>query len=134
MNEIPNSLGASRRQGFLSWGAKSTATPLPPIKANCMVAPIERPGLRRDVWRTRRRIILRLVCRVSRVNSVTPYIPTIVVILYYYKNENTLQLRDRRFRRNSYLQAVCDTPIARITGCVCPREGYRSATLLETTV
>ena len=34
------------------------------------------------------------------------------------KNENTLQLWDRRFRRNSSLQAVCDTPIARITSCV----------------
>ena len=34
------------------------------------------------------------------------------------KNENTLQLWDQRFRRNSSLQAVCDTPIARITSCV----------------
>ena len=33
-------------------------------------------------------------------------------------NENTLQLWDRIFCRNSSLQAVCDTPIARITGCV----------------
>ena len=33
-------------------------------------------------------------------------------------NENTLQLWDRIFRRNSCLQAVCDTPIARITSCV----------------
>ena len=33
-------------------------------------------------------------------------------------NKNTLQLRDRRFCRNSSLQAVCDAPIARITGCV----------------
>ena len=36
----------------------------------------------------------------------------------YYKNKNTLQLWDRRSCRNSSLQAVCDTPIARITGCV----------------
>ena len=36
----------------------------------------------------------------------------------YYKNKNTLQLWDRMLCRNSYLQAVCDTPIARITGCV----------------
>ena len=35
------------------------------------------------------------------------------------KKENTLQLWDRRFRRNSSLQAVCDTPIARITSCLC---------------
>ena len=28
-----------------------------------------------------------------------------------------------------YFQAVCDTPIARITG-VCPHQGYRSATPL----
>ena len=34
------------------------------------------------------------------------------------KNKNTLRLSDRRFRRNSSLQAVCDTPIARITGGV----------------
>ena len=36
----------------------------------------------------------------------------------YYNNKNTLQLRDKKFRRNSYLQAVCDTPITRITGYV----------------
>ena len=35
-----------------------------------------------------------------------------------YKNRNTPQLEDRIFRRNSSLQAVCDAPIARITGCV----------------
>ena len=29
--------------------------------------------------------------------------------IYIIKNENTLQLWDRRFRRNSSLQAVCDT-------------------------
>ena len=40
------------------------------------------------------------------------------VICIIIKNENTLQLWDRRFRRNSSLQAVCDTPIARITSCV----------------
>ena len=34
------------------------------------------------------------------------------------KNENTLQLWDRSLRRNSSMQAVCDTPIARITSCV----------------
>ena len=39
---------------------------------------------------------------------------------YIIKNENTLQLGDRRFRRDSSLQAVCDTPIARITSCVSP--------------
>ena len=37
---------------------------------------------------------------------------------YYYKNKNKLQLGDRIFCRNSSLQAVCDTSIARITGCV----------------
>ena len=37
---------------------------------------------------------------------------------YIIKNANTLQLWDRRFRRNSSLQAVCDTPFARITSCV----------------
>ena len=44
---------------------------------------------------------------------------TNVVSYIMIKNENTLvQLWDRRFCRNSSLQAVCDTPIARITGCV----------------
>ena len=38
--------------------------------------------------------------------------------LVHYKNKDTLQLCDRRFFRNSSLQAVCDTPIVRITGCV----------------
>ena len=38
--------------------------------------------------------------------------------IYIIRNENTLQLWDRRFRRNSSLQAVCDPPIARITSCV----------------
>ena len=37
---------------------------------------------------------------------------------FIIQNQNTLQLYDRRFCRNSSLQAVCDTPIARITGCV----------------
>ena len=41
-----------------------------------------------------------------------------VCLCMYYKNNNTLQLWDRIFCRNSFLQAVCDTPIARITGCV----------------
>ena len=35
-------------------------------------------------------------------------------------DKSKLQLRDRRVCRNSSLQAVCDTPIARITGCVSP--------------
>ena len=39
-------------------------------------------------------------------------------LLNITKNENTLQLWDRRFRRNSSLQAVCDAPVARITSCV----------------
>ena len=38
--------------------------------------------------------------------------------LYIIKINNTIQLRDRRFCRNSSLQAVCDTPIARTAGCV----------------
>ena len=37
------------------------------------------------------------------------------------------------FCRNSSLQAVCDTPIARITGCVSSLL-YRSATPLASTV
>ena len=47
----------------------------------------------------------------------TLQLPDVVDIIYYQK-ENTLQLRDRIFCRNSSLQAVCDTQIARITGCV----------------
>ena len=34
------------------------------------------------------------------------------------------------FDRNSALQAACDTSIACVTGCVCPRQGYRSVTPL----
>ena len=52
----------------------------------------------------------------------------------YYENKNTLQLWDRRFRRNSSLQAVCDTPLrSRVLRVVCPHLGYRSATPLGTT-
>ena len=29
------------------------------------------------------------------------------------------------FYQNSALQAACDPSIASVTGCVCPREGYR---------
>ena len=32
------------------------------------------------------------------------------------------------FDQHSALQAACDTSIARVTGCVYPREGYRSVT------
>ena len=39
-------------------------------------------------------------------------------IQYILKNENALQLLNRIFSLNSSLQVVCDTPIARITGCV----------------
>ena len=34
------------------------------------------------------------------------------------------------FDQNSALQAACGTSIARVTGCVLPREGYRSVTPL----
>ena len=34
------------------------------------------------------------------------------------------------FDQNSALQAACDTSIARVTGCVYPREGYKSVTPL----
>ena len=40
------------------------------------------------------------------------------VLSILYINLNTLQLGDRIFCRNSSLQDVCDTPIARITDCV----------------
>ena len=36
----------------------------------------------------------------------------------YNKDKNTLQLWDRSFCGNPSLQAVCDPPISRITGCV----------------
>ena len=46
--------------------------------------------------------------------------------------KNTLQPWDRPknnfWYQNSALQAACDTSIARVTGCVYPREGYRSVT------
>ena len=54
------------------------------------------------------------------------------------KNEDktpasSCEIEDFKFHRNSYLQAACDTPIARTTGCVCPHHGYRSATPRRTT-
>ena len=36
----------------------------------------------------------------------------------FTKNKNTLQLLGQRFRRHSSLQAVCDTPNARVKGRV----------------
>ena len=33
-------------------------------------------------------------------------------------------MRSKIFRRNSSLQAVCDTPMARVTASVCPHYGY----------
>ena len=36
----------------------------------------------------------------------------------YHIHINTLQLWDKNIRRNSYLHAVCDTPIARNAWCV----------------
>ena len=42
---------------------------------------------------------------------------------YISKTEKLLQLGDQGFRRNSSLEAVCDTSIARTTGFIGPREG-----------
>ena len=50
---------------------------------------------------------------VSCCSGSTPSDP-----ILFIKKKDSLQRLDRRFRRNSYLQAVCDTSIARVTGCV----------------
>ena len=52
--------------------------------------------------------------------------------IIYYFIKNTLQLGDRGFCRNSSMRAVCDTSIARITGCVSTLR-CRSASPLGTT-
>ena len=45
------------------------------------------------------------------------------VVHAYYTNKNTLQLCDRRFCRNSSLQAVCDAPhISQLTQFMPPPE------------
>ena len=49
--------------------------------------------------------------------GIVPYIDS-VIPGFILKNWNTFHLWDRRFYRNSSLQAMCDTPIARVTGCV----------------
>ena len=54
-------------------------------------------------------------------------------LLYYILNEkfpSTVRSTQKEFDQNSAPQAACDTSIARVMGCVYPREGYRSVTLL----
>ena len=48
----------------------------------------------------------------------------------YEKYTSAATSTNKEFDQNSALQAACDTSIARVTGCVYPREGYRSVTLL----
>ena len=74
-------------------------------------------------WRTRRQLALDCEFNHSRdvVCENTTWKPE--VWRGIIKNENTFQLWGRRFCRNSSLQAVCDTPIARITGCFSPSAG-----------
>ena len=63
-----------------------------------------------------------VVCKMCRAYSYVYKKVTLAFncgdITYIIKNENTLQLWDRILGRNSSLQAVCDTSIARITSCV----------------
>ena len=40
------------------------------------------------------------------------------------------EIDQKGFYQNSALQAACDTSIARVKGCVYPREGYGSMTPL----
>ena len=50
--------------------------------------------------------------------------------IYIYINEKILFSCEINqnvfFYQNSALQAACDTSIASVTGCVYPREGYKS--------
>ena len=48
-----------------------------------------------------------------RIRGPVPYIYIYILKL---KIHSSCEIED--FVENSYLQAVCDTPIARITGCV----------------
>ena len=50
----------------------------------------------------------------SNVSSLLVRIPRFDILIYLKKQ----QLRDRGFRLNSYLQAVCDTSIVRTTGSI----------------
>ena len=46
------------------------------------------------------------------------------------KNTSAVRSTKKEVDQNSALQAACDASIARVTGCVYPREGYRSVTPL----
>ena len=93
----------------------------PRVHVTVWLPPSARPPTRRAYRQTERmtadssaRIKINLLALLAE-----PYILCIFIIFFSstIKNENTLQLWDRRFRRNSSSQAVCDTPIARITRC-----------------
>ena len=66
-------------------------------------------------WEPENWIFTPLIYHERSTNSI---LYVLVLRIEYFENKNTLQLWDRRFCRNSSLQAVCDTPIARITSCV----------------
>ena len=69
-----------------------------------------------EVW-TRGVLRGRITSRKRRLLSARGAI-TLTREIYMLQKVYILQLVHRIFCRNSSLQAVCDTPIARITGCV----------------
>ena len=46
----------------------------------------------------------------------------------FYCIRSSLRSTEQGFDQNLALQAACATSIARVTGCLYPREGYRSVT------
>ena len=72
----------------------------------------------------------------SRLNKTTKPLSTQKIVPFtsiYFKMKNSFQtVRSTKkfFDQSSALRAACDTSIAHVTGCVYPREGYRSVTPL----
>ena len=65
-------------------------------------------------------------------NTIIPEVSGIISYHIKKMQKYTSAVRSTKkvFDQNSILQAACDTSIARVTGCVYPREGYSSVTPL----
>ena len=72
-------------------------------------------------WRRSGAYLLRVLTWILCTLDIRAFLPriaiqqhpvTVVILHCYYKNKNTLQLWDRKFRRNPFLQELCvkDTP------------------------
>ena len=74
------------------------------------------------------------VIMIYRLHIVVDISSLRVILLIAQTVTTALLLWDQIYRRNSSLQAVCDTPIARVAGCVSSLHGYRSAPPLGTSL